>query len=74
MVEMTPGDFVNIPAHKKHRVEWTTPEASMICLAVHYGNGSCRDCRQMVGYLDRFSSRRSSRLDKPGDTECDHSR
>jgi cupin 2 domain-containing protein len=30
MVEMTPGDFFNIPAHKKHRVEWTTPEESMI--------------------------------------------
>ncbi len=24
--EMKPGDFVNIPAHKKHRVAWTTPE------------------------------------------------
>lgn len=21
-LEMKPGDFVNIPAHKKHRVEW----------------------------------------------------
>lgn len=26
VVEMSPGDFVNIPAHKKHRVEWTTPD------------------------------------------------
>jgi cupin 2 domain-containing protein len=25
-VEMRPGDFVNIPAHAKHRVEWTTPD------------------------------------------------
>ena len=23
-VGMKPGDFVNIPAHKKHRLEWTT--------------------------------------------------
>src|SRR5205823_5588783 len=23
-VEMVPGDFVDIPAHKRHRVEWTT--------------------------------------------------
>jgi len=23
---MEPGDFVNIPAHKKLRVEWTTPD------------------------------------------------
>ncbi len=21
-----PGDFINIPAHRKHRVEWTSPE------------------------------------------------
>ena len=38
-VEMKPGDFVNIPAHKKHRVEWTTPDEPTIWLAVHYGNG-----------------------------------
>ena len=24
-IDMGPGDFVNIPAHRKHRVEWTTP-------------------------------------------------
>ena len=33
---MKPGDFINIPAHKKHRVEWTTPEEPTIWLAVHY--------------------------------------
>jgi cupin 2 domain-containing protein len=36
-VEMRPGDFVNIPAHKKHRVEWTTPDEPTIWLAVHNG-------------------------------------
>jgi cupin 2 domain-containing protein len=36
-VEMKPGDFVNIPAHKRHRVEWTTPGEPTIWLAVHYG-------------------------------------
>jgi cupin 2 domain-containing protein len=36
-VEMTPGDFMNIPAHKKHRVEWTTPDEPTVWLAVHYG-------------------------------------
>lgn len=35
-VEMNPGDFVNIPAHKRHRVEWTTPDEPTIWLAVHY--------------------------------------
>lgn len=36
-LEMKPGDFVNIPAHKKHRVEWTTPDEPTIWLAVFYG-------------------------------------
>jgi cupin 2 domain-containing protein len=36
-IEMTPGDFVNIPAHKKHRVEWTTPDEPTIWLAIFYG-------------------------------------
>jgi len=35
-VEMRPGDFVNIPAHKKHRVEWTTPDEPTVWLAVFY--------------------------------------
>ena len=34
--ELKPGDFVNIPAHRKHRVEWTTPDEPTIWLAVHY--------------------------------------
>ena len=38
--EMKPGDFVTIPAHKKHRVEWTTPDEPTIWLAVHYGDDS----------------------------------
>ena len=36
-VEMKPGDFVNIPAHRKHRVEWTTPDEPTVWLAVHFG-------------------------------------
>ena len=35
-VEMKVGDFVNIPAHKKHRVDWTTPDEPTIWLAVFY--------------------------------------
>lgn len=38
VVEMKPGDFVNIRAHVKHRVEWTTPDEDTIWLAVHYGS------------------------------------
>lgn len=37
LLEMGPGDYLNIPAHKRHRVEWTTPEEPTIWLAVHYG-------------------------------------
>jgi cupin 2 domain-containing protein len=31
-----PGDYVNIPAHRRHRVEWTTPEEPTVWLAIHY--------------------------------------
>lgn len=37
VVEMGPGDFVNIPARRKHRVEWTAPDEPTVWLAVHYG-------------------------------------
>jgi cupin 2 domain-containing protein len=36
-IEMKSGDFMNIPAHTNHRVEWTTPDEPTIWLAVHYG-------------------------------------
>ena len=36
MVEMKAGDYFNIPAHCKHRVEWTDPNTETIWLAVHY--------------------------------------
>ena len=37
VIEMKPGDFVNILAHRKHRVDWTTPDEPTIWLAIHYG-------------------------------------
>ena len=33
-MEMKPGDFIHIPAHKRHRVEWTIPDEPTIWLAV----------------------------------------
>jgi cupin 2 domain-containing protein len=39
-IEMRPGDFLNIPAHTKHRVEWTTPDEPTVWLAVHYGDAT----------------------------------
>ena len=35
---MGPGDCVNIPAHKRHRVEWTDPDQPTIWLAVYYSD------------------------------------
>ncbi len=39
IVEMRVGDWIDIPAHTKHRVAWTTPDEPTIWLAVHYGGG-----------------------------------
>lgn len=35
-VEMKPGDFINIPAYQRHRVEWTTPDEPSVWLAIHH--------------------------------------
>lgn len=35
-VKMKAGDYINIPAHKKHKVEWTDPKIETVWLAVHY--------------------------------------
>ena len=36
-IEMLPGSVVNIPAHQRHRVEWTDSTQPTIWLAIHYG-------------------------------------
>lgn len=33
---LKPGDFVNIAAHRRHRVEWTAVGQATIWLAVHH--------------------------------------
>ena len=35
-VELLPGDYLNIPAHQRHRVAWTTPDEATIWLAIFY--------------------------------------
>lgn len=35
-VDLKPGDFVNIPAHCRHRVEWTTTSEPTVWIAIHY--------------------------------------
>jgi cupin 2 domain-containing protein len=34
---LAPGDHVDIPPHRRHRVEWTDPAQPTVWLAVHYG-------------------------------------
>lgn len=36
VLDMTPGSYINIPAHQRHRVEWTDPSQPTIWLAIHY--------------------------------------
>ncbi len=33
---MEPGDWLDIPAHAKHRVAWTDESQETVWLAVHY--------------------------------------
>jgi len=33
---LSPGDFVHIPAHARHRVEWTAEDGTTVWLALHY--------------------------------------
>jgi len=33
---MQPGDYIHIPAHHRHRVEWTDPEQKTVWLTLHY--------------------------------------
>jgi cupin 2 domain-containing protein len=35
-VELKAGDYLNIPAHRRHCVEWTAPGVDTIWLAIHY--------------------------------------
>ena len=39
MVVMKVGDFINIPAFKKHRVDWTTPDEPTVWLGFSVSNG-----------------------------------
>lgn len=35
-VQLNPGDYVQIPARCRHRVEWTDPQCETVWLALHY--------------------------------------
>jgi cupin 2 domain-containing protein len=34
--DLRPGDYLNIPAHCRHRVDWTAPGEPTVWLAIHY--------------------------------------
>ena len=36
VVHLVAGSHLNIPAHTKHKVTWTTPDTETIWLAIHY--------------------------------------
>jgi cupin 2 domain-containing protein len=36
---LNPGDYVYLPAHLKHRVEWTDPNTETVWLALHQVDG-----------------------------------
>jgi cupin 2 domain-containing protein len=36
LVELAAGDYINIPANTRHRVEWTNSEMETVWLAVFY--------------------------------------
>lgn len=39
LLELRTGDYVLLPAHRRHRVEWTDPEGPVIWLALHHAPG-----------------------------------
>jgi len=39
VVDLESGDYLEIPAHVRHRVEWTDPDQETVWLAVFYSTG-----------------------------------
>ncbi|MDD5034363.1 MAG: cupin domain-containing protein [Methylococcaceae bacterium] len=35
---MNPGDYIYLPAHVRHRVEWTSRDEETVWLALHHGS------------------------------------
>ncbi len=35
IISLTAGDYIFIPAHEKHRVDWTDPAIESVWLAIH---------------------------------------
>jgi cupin 2 domain-containing protein len=39
LLTLEPGMYAQIPAHARHRVEWTAPDVDSIWLALFYRDG-----------------------------------
>lgn len=35
-IDLNPGEYLLIPAHCKHRVDWTSPDTESVWLAIHF--------------------------------------
>ena len=35
--QLKPGDYLHLPAHQRHRIEWTDRARATVWLAVHHG-------------------------------------
>lgn len=42
-LRLGPGDHVDLPAHVRHRVEWTDPERDTVWIAVFYSRSDVPD-------------------------------
>jgi cupin 2 domain-containing protein len=39
-LDLEPGDFVSLPAHRRHRVDWTAPDQPTVWLAIYDVSGT----------------------------------
>jgi cupin 2 domain-containing protein len=44
-----PGDYVQIPAHRRHRVTWTDPACETVWLAIHFRRPTDGCCEPQSG-------------------------
>ena len=61
---LRPGDYLLIPAHCRHRVEWTDPAQKTVWLALHYRDSTA----EMSG---RFENRPYMASGSTGFPACD---
>ena len=66
-IAMNPGDFVKIPAHTRHRVEWTTQDEATVWLAVLEAREQARHAdHPFLSQLRLHAGTRFSRAALPG--------